>query len=216
MTTIEAGFSARIDLLVDLFRDVLMSTFQSLLQRVRSGDDAATSELFHKYEADVKRVVGAIMRVERIRLAADPSDIYQSVMASFFIRAALGLYDIPSADQLLKLLKRIARNKVADLARSPERRVSVVPISAPEGIGTDPADPAKSPASQIMWMELFHKVRDRFTDAERRVSDLRMMGHSWEEVGVKLGEKADAVRMRLERALKRIGREMNLEELSDE
>jgi RNA polymerase sigma factor (sigma-70 family) len=214
--TMEAGFSARIDLLVDLFRDVLMSVFQSLLQRVRAGDDAATSELFHKYEADVKRVVGAIMRVERIRLAADPSDIYQSVMASFFIRAALGQYDIPSADQLLKLLKRIARNKVADLARSPERRVSVVPIAGPNQVGIEPADPARSPVSQIIWKELFHKVRDRFTDAERRVSDLRMMGHSWEEVGAELGEKADAVRMRLERALKRIGREMNLEELSDE
>ena len=173
-----------------------MSPFQDLLERVRAGDDAAASELFHLYEADVKRVVGAIMRVERVRRGTDPSDIYQSVMASFFIRAALGQYDIPSPDQLLKLLKRIARNKVADLARSPDRPVSVVRISAPEGIGTEPVDPARSPVNQVMSKELFHKVRDQFTDAERRVSDLRMMGHSWDEVGAALGEKADAVRMR--------------------
>ncbi len=192
-----------------------MSPFQDLLLLVRAGDDAATSEIFRRYEADIKRVVGAIMRVDRIRRGADPSDIYQSVMASFFIRAALGQYDISTSNQLLALLKRIARNKVADLARSPNQRVSVVPVAGLDRAGIEPADPAKDPASQIMWKELFQKVRDRFTEAERRVSDLRMIGHSWEEVGAELGEKPDAVRMRLDRALKRIGREMNLEELSD-
>jgi DNA-directed RNA polymerase specialized sigma24 family protein len=67
-----------------------------------------------------------------------------------------------------------------------------------------------------MWKDLLQKIRDRFTDAERRVSDLRMMGYNWERVGAELGERADTVRVRLERALKRIGREMNLEELSDD
>jgi RNA polymerase sigma factor (sigma-70 family) len=193
-----------------------VSPFQDLLQRVRAGDDAAASEMFYRYEADVKRVVRAIMRVEWMRRGADPSDIYQSVMASFFIRAALGQYDISTPDQMLALLKRIAKNKVADLARSPHRRVSVVPVSGPDRAAIEPTDPARGPASQIIWKELFQKVRARFTDAERRVSDLRMVGHSWDEVGAELGEKADAVRMRLERALRRIGREMNLEELSDD
>jgi hypothetical protein len=67
-----------------------------------------------------------------------------------------------------------------------------------------------------MWKELYHTVRGRFTEAERRVSDLRMIGHGWEEVGAATGEKPDAARMRLDRAFKRIGRELNLEELSDE
>jgi RNA polymerase sigma factor (sigma-70 family) len=202
--------------LLDLFRDVLMNPFEHLLQRVRAGDDAATTELFRKYEADVKRVARAVMRVESVRRGADPSDIYQSVMASFFIRVALGQYDISRPDQLKALLTRMAKNKVADLGRSPARRISVVPVSAPDRSGIDPADPAKGPASQIMWKELHQKVRERFTDAERVVSDLRLMGHSWEEVGTKLGERADTVRMRLERALKRIGRELNLEELLDD
>jgi RNA polymerase sigma factor (sigma-70 family) len=193
-----------------------MGHFQELLERVRAGDDAATSELFHRYEGDVKRVVRAMMRVEWIRRGADPSDIYQSVMASFFIRAALGQYEISSPSQLLALLKRIAKNKVADVARSPDRRMSVVSVSGPDRVGIEPVDPEKGPASQIMWKDLFQKVRDRFTDDERRVSDLRMNGGSWQEVGAELGEEADAVRMRLVRALRRICREMNLEELSDD
>jgi len=193
-----------------------MSPFEDLLQRVRAGDDAATTDLFHRYEAHVKRIVGALMRIDSVRRGADPSDIYQSVMASFFIRVALGQYDISRPDQLKALLTTIAKHKLADLARSPASRISVVRISAPGLSGVEPADPAKDPASQIMWKELHQKVRDRFTDAERVVSDLRLMGYSWEEVGAKLGERADTVRMRLERGSKRIGREMNLEELPDD
>jgi DNA-directed RNA polymerase specialized sigma24 family protein len=157
-----------------------------------------------------------MMRVEWIRRGADPSDVYQSVMKSFFFRAALGQYDISTPNQLLALLKRIAKNKVVDMARSPERRITIVSVAGPDRVGIEPADPTKGPASNIMWKELYQKVRDRFSEAERRVSDLRANGQTWEEVGAELGEKADAVRMRLERALKRIGREMNLEELSDE
>ena len=212
----EVGFSAGLHHAGRPLRGCLMSPFQDLLERVRAGDDSAASEIFQRYEADVKRVVRAMMRVEWIRRGADPSDIYQSVMASFFIRIALGQYDISTPDQLRALLTRIARNKVTDMTRSPNRRVSVVPVAGPDRAAIEPADPAKGPASQVMWKELFHKVRDRFTEAERRVSDLRMMNHSWEEVGAALGEKADAVRMRLDRALKRIGHEMNIEELSDD
>ncbi len=40
------------------------------------------------------------MRVEWVRRGTDPSDIFQSVMASFFIRVALGQYDISSPEQL--------------------------------------------------------------------------------------------------------------------
>jgi len=193
-----------------------MSPFEDLLQRVRAGDDAATTEIFREYQADVKMILRALMRAEWIRRGADPSDIYQSVMASFFIRAALGQYDISGPDQLKALLMTIAKNKVADLARKPGPRASVVPVGGCGLSGIDPADPAKSPASQVMWKELVQKIRDRFTDAERRVSDLRMMGHSWEEVAAELGERADTVRMRLERALKRISRELNFEELFDD
>jgi RNA polymerase sigma factor (sigma-70 family) len=190
-----------------------MNPFEVLLQRVRAGDNAAATELFQGYEADIKRVVRAVMRVESIRRGADPSDIYQSVMASFFIRMALGQYDIASPDKLKALLKRMARNKIVDLARSPANRILVVPMSASGLTGIEPADGARGPASQIVWKELHQRIRDRFTDAERRVSDLRSMGHTWEEVGAILGERPDTVRVRLERALKRIGREMNLEEL---
>ena len=59
-------------------------------------------------------------------------------------------------------------------------------------------------------------MRERFTDAELRVSDLRMAGSSWEEVGAELDEPPDRVRKRFERAIKRIGSEIQLESLLDD
>ena len=116
------------------------------------------------------------MRIESITRVADPSDIYQSVMASFFIRAALGQYDLSGPAQLTALLKKIAKNKVADLARSPDYRRGLVPIALPGQSGIEIVDPATGPASQAMWKDLLEEARKRFTEDERKVSDLRDAG----------------------------------------
>ena len=54
------------------------------------------------------------------------------------------------------------------------------------------------------------------TDNERSVSELRTIGLSWNEVAEKLGEEPDAVRNRLNRAIKRIVAELGLEEPNDD
>ena len=130
-----------------------MSSFAELLERVRAGDDDAATEMFRTYEPHVKSLVRSLMRIESLRRVADPSDVYQSVMASFFIRAALGQYDITDPGKLMALLKRMAKNKVADLLRSPGQRVSIVPVVAPGLSGVEPAETAEGPASQVMWRE---------------------------------------------------------------
>jgi RNA polymerase sigma factor (sigma-70 family) len=199
-----------------LFGDRSMSSFAELLQRVRRGDDDAANDIFRTYEPHVKRLVRHLMRIETIRFMAEPSDVCQSVMASFFTRVALGQYDLANPEQLAALLKRMARNKVVDFRRSPDRRISFVPVAGPELSGIEPPDPAKGPASQVMWRDLLHEIRERFTDAERRVSELRAEGLGWEDVGKRLGEPADAVRKRLNRALRRVGNELKLAGWSDD
>jgi hypothetical protein len=44
---------------LDVARNVRMSSFVELLERVRAGDEAATKEMFRPYETDIKRVVRA-------------------------------------------------------------------------------------------------------------------------------------------------------------
>jgi hypothetical protein len=47
----------------------------------------------------------------------DPADVFESAKASFLVRAAAGQYDLGDADNLPRLLARMARNKVAQAAR---------------------------------------------------------------------------------------------------
>ena len=44
-------------------------------------------------------------------------DVDQSVLASFFLRTAAGRYDLDGPDQLIRLLVRMTRNKLASAAR---------------------------------------------------------------------------------------------------
>ena len=48
----------------------------------------------------------------RLNRLLDSMDICQSVLASFFVRAALGQYELETPEQLLKLLATMTRNKL--------------------------------------------------------------------------------------------------------
>ncbi len=191
-----------------------MTPFEELLERVRAGDDAASAELFHLYENDVKRILRANMRVDGIRRVVDPSDVYQIVMITFFVRAALGQFVLSDPKQLKGLLLKIAQHKLADLARAPSLKLILEHLDGTKG--TEPVDPGNGPVSQAISRDLVQRIRARMTEDERAVASLRGAGMSWDQVGAELGEGPDAARMRLDRALKRVKRELKLGDLFDE
>jgi RNA polymerase sigma factor (sigma-70 family) len=193
-----------------------MRQLQVILDRIRAGDEAAAEEFVRTYEPYVRQVVRARLRVARLRRVADSSDFCQAVMASFLIRVTVGEYDFAGPVELKRLLGRMAVNKVVDLARKPEFRCSVVAVSAPGVQGVEPIAPGPGPDSQLVWKDMIEAVHARLTSDERLVSELRTTGLSWNEVADRLGEKHDAVRNRLNRAIKRITRELGLEALDDD
>src|SRR5262249_10791894 len=83
-----------------------------LFRRVRSGDPQAAAELFRVYEPAIRRRVRLWLRMqdERLRRVFDSVDVCQSVLASFFIRAAAGQYDVQEPGQLIALLVRMAKH----------------------------------------------------------------------------------------------------------
>src|SRR6266404_4654229 len=91
--------------------------FHDLIRQVRAGDDAEAAELVRRYEPAIRRAVRIRLGDTRLARAFDSMDVCQSVMASFFVRAALGQYELDAPEQLLKLLATMARNKLADHAR---------------------------------------------------------------------------------------------------
>src|SRR5438309_10206244 len=92
-------------------------TFHDLIRRVRAGDQEAAAELVRSYEPAIRRAARVRLVDPRLQRLFDSMDISQSVFASFFVRAALGQYELEKPEQLLKLLVTMSRKKLADHAR---------------------------------------------------------------------------------------------------
>src|SRR3954465_1156045 len=93
------------------------SEFQALIRRVRAGDEAAAAALVRTYEPAIRRAARVRLVDSRLRRLFDSMDICQSVLASFFVRAALGQYELDRPEQLLRLLVDMSRKKFVDHAR---------------------------------------------------------------------------------------------------
>src|SRR5437016_2617937 len=70
------------------------NAFQDLIRRVRAGDPEAATALVRRYEPAIRRIVRLRLRDRRLRRSFDSLDICQSVLHSFFARAALGQFDL--------------------------------------------------------------------------------------------------------------------------
>src|SRR5262245_46308505 len=92
-------------------------TFAELIARVRAGDDRAATDLVRRYEPEIRREVRFLLRDPFLRRSFDSMDICQSVMGSFFLRAALGEYSLDRPEDLIRLLISMTRNKVVDATR---------------------------------------------------------------------------------------------------
>src|ERR1700745_1945673 len=90
--------------------------FRDLIRRGGDRDQDAATALVRRYEGAIRRVVRIHLRDTRMRRVLDSMDICQSVLASFFVRTALGQYELDTPEQLLQLLTSIARNKLTNQA----------------------------------------------------------------------------------------------------
>ena len=93
------------------------TAFPDFIRRIRAGDDQAARELVERYEPVIRCEVRLRLRDPRLYSRFDWTDICQSVMASFFVRAAAGQYDLEQPDQLLRLLVVMTRHKLANQER---------------------------------------------------------------------------------------------------
>jgi RNA polymerase sigma-70 factor (ECF subfamily) len=186
-------------------------SFQQLMQRVRRGDEAAAVELLRRYEPALRRVIHVRLVSARLRRLVDTDDISQSVLASFFVRAALGQYELSEPADLLKLLAIMARNKLADKARRPGvehqagRRVPLEEL--PDEAITDPES---SPSQHAALKDLLAEARRRLSPAERQLLDLRDQGLEWAAIAAQVGGSPEALRKRLHRAIDLVAAELGL------
>jgi RNA polymerase sigma-70 factor (ECF subfamily) len=187
-------------------------SFHDLVQKVRAGDDAAAAELVRRFGPALRRAVRARLSDRNLRRLLDSMDICQSVLASFFVRAAAGQYDLATPGQLVRLLAVMARHKLLRQAEKlrAARRDCGRDVEGGFG-GSEPADNASDPSRVAAGRELLALIRGRLPEEERWSADQRLLGRSWADIAAEVGCHADALRMRLSRAIDRVARELGID-----
>jgi RNA polymerase sigma factor (sigma-70 family) len=186
-------------------------SFRDLIGRIRRGDEQAAAELVRKYEPAIRRAVRFRLTDPRLRRTCDSMDVCQSVLMSFFVRAATGQYDLDSPEQLLRLLTTMARNKLLNQARQNHaaRRDNrlVNEVSDKDLVSETPGPPQQAAAR-----ELLQQVHAHLSPDELRLVELRNQGHDWASIAKLLGGTPAALRQKLHRALARLSKQFGLED----
>jgi RNA polymerase sigma factor (sigma-70 family) len=183
--------------------------FADFLRRIRDGDERAAEELVRRFEPMIRREVRMRLGDKRLRRAFDSVDVSQSVLANFLSRAATGRYEVEGPEQLVRLLMTMTRHRLVSRARRERRLVrDVRRLAAEPGILESVVDSKPSPSEIVSRQEQWELLKGSLSDEERQIVDLRLEGHSWDDIATRLGGTGPARRMQLSRRLDRLQRQM--------
>jgi hypothetical protein len=187
--------------------------FPEFLRRIRAGDEQAAADLVARYEPVIRTEIRHQLTDPSLHRLVSASDICQSVLASFFVRAASGQYDLEHPAQLFKLLQSMAHKKLAAASRRHKAqrrdRRRVVGAAVDE---LNPAGASPTPSREIAIKDLVSQVKQRLSDEERDLAERRAQGQEWLAIATELGGTPDGRRMQFNRAMDRVVRDLGLEE----
>jgi RNA polymerase sigma-70 factor (ECF subfamily) len=176
---------------------------RELVAQWRAGNEEAARTLFDRY---VDRLVALARRRIGGRLASriDPEDVVQSVFRTVFGRLKDGQFHINEQDDLCKLLMRVTVHKALHQVAFHGAGKRDMTREEPQGVGSqerlmrvlDREPPAETVAVFVDEMEHFLK---QLSPLERQVVELRLQGHSNEEIARQLGVLDRRVRRVVER-----------------
>jgi RNA polymerase sigma-70 factor (ECF subfamily) len=187
------------------------TAFQDLMAGVRRRDQRAAAEVLRLYEPAIRRAVRVRLVNRELRRVIDSMDICQSVFGSFFVHAALGQYELRTAQQLLRLLITMSHKKLTDrirregAARRDYRRRQSISSLEKHLLARD-----SDPGDQVSGRELLEEARRRLSPVERRLAQRRAEGHDWAQIAAELHQDVDVLRKRLARAVARVMHELGL------
>lgn len=185
--------------------------FMAYVARLRSGDGAALEELVARYAPVIRLEARMRLRSPHLRAVLESMDICQSVLKSFFLRAAAGQFDIDRPEDLRKLLVQMACNKSREAARREfaQRRDARRTV----GLGEDAnqVSGGEDPADEVEWQELLLRGRQMLSADERLLAEGRAAGQTWDELAATIGGSPDQLRMQFARAQDRVAEALGLE-----
>lgn len=176
-----------------------------LLARFQDGDDEAAEAIFHRY---THRLCGlARNRIsEAMQRRVDADDVVQSVYRSFFTRAQnKDAFQIERSGDLWRLLAAITVNKVRRKARfhrqekrSIDREHSGFSSGSLSAEGLRELADGPSEPDAVAVVDELEAVMATFDERQRKMLELRLQGHSLEEISDEVGRSQRTVRRLLE------------------
>jgi len=171
-----------------------------LVRRFRDGHEAAAGEIFDRY---VRRLIALTRSRISSKLArrVDPEDVVQSAYRSFFVHAREGDFVFNRAGDLWRLLAAITLHK---LHRQVERHTTLRRDVGQEKetdsdfLPSNQAAPEPTPEEAVAVVEQLGRVMQQTEPQTRRVLEMRLQGHSIEQIAVEIEQSQRTVRRLLE------------------
>lgn len=180
-----------------------LSEDQQLVERCRAGDQLAAKVLFDRF---VERLLHLARRRISQRLASrvDAEDIVQSVFRTFFHRLRQDQFQFDDQDDLFKLLVRITVHKtLRQIAfhRAAKRDPGMEASHGETGqeMLTQVLDAEPSPETIVTFMDHLEHFLSQLRPDDRQILELRLQGHSTDEIAQQMGMYDRKVRRVLER-----------------
>tara|TARA_R110002072_G_scaffold271038_2_gene430951 strand:+ start:58986 stop:59600 length:615 start_codon:yes stop_codon:yes gene_type:complete len=180
------------------------SQIRPLISLVRAGDQDAAEVVFDRYAQQLARLAEKHLN-HRLARRVEGDDVVQSVFRTFFQRVERGEFQIRSRDQLWKLLVTITIRKTQMQARrhgAEKRDVRLEtgdPVALMSAIDREPG-----PEEARILDEEIDRVLLGMPSGQqelyRRLLELKLAGHSNDEIAGELG----IVRRTVERMLNRL------------
>ncbi len=178
----------------------MKDSFAEFLDRLRTGDDDAASELFQRF---ARQLIAMARRkfAAGLQHKVDPEDVVQSAYKSFFARYGDGNLDVSSWNSLWGLLTLITVRKCAERVayHRAERRDAAREVAAPAGKDNAPWQEAlgrePTPLEAAELSETVEQLLASLDEHERPVLELSLQGFTTREISEQLGRAERTVRL---------------------
>lgn len=163
---------------------------ESLLDLWRAGNEEAAKQLFERYTARLVALARGHID-QRLARRVDPEDITQSAFRTFFRRARGGEFTFQDPDGVYRLLARITVNKTLDQVNF--HRAAKRNFQREADARNDAGDAlevlGREPPPDVVhtFVDQLEHFLTRLSEQERQVLEMRMEGHTAEEIAKRLG-----------------------------
>ena len=168
-------------------------TDAELVQRWRSGDDAAATQLHERYIDRLMTLIGRHI-ARKFQGRFDPDDVAQSVFGSFFRRTREGHFEFDSDEDFWRLLLTIGLNKVRKKVefnqagkRDPSRELRPTESDDAQSFLAECLCRQPSVVELATFADLLEAVIRELDPTERAVVALRIEGCTQPEIAERLG-----------------------------